>query len=114
MFCLVNLKYLIVIGDGTVNFQESDLELSDDVDEMIVIMWQLVALSKLFFHDYLIEISDASFLFWITWLAFCDADTKGDGKFKILKSARYIVLKNPSLIKNMTLPYLKWVACSKC
>jgi hypothetical protein len=38
MFCLVNLKYLIVIGDGTVNFQESDLELSDDVDEMIVIM----------------------------------------------------------------------------
>ncbi|KAA8533599.1 hypothetical protein F0562_030967 [Nyssa sinensis] len=55
---------------------ESDLQLSDDVVEMIV-------------HK-----------------SFSEADTKGDGRID-QEEWKEFVSKNPTLIKNMTLPYLK-------
>jgi serine/threonine-protein phosphatase 2B regulatory subunit len=51
------------------------------------------------------------FVFWVFPQSFSDADLKGDGKIDPDEWKEF-VSKNPSLIKNMTLPYLKWVASS--
>jgi hypothetical protein len=51
------------------------------------------------------------FVFWVFPQTFSDADLKGDGKIDPDEWKEF-VSKNPSLIKNMTLPYLKWVASS--
>ncbi|PIN02304.1 hypothetical protein CDL12_25182 [Handroanthus impetiginosus] len=54
--------------------------------------------SNLVLSDDIVEI--------IVGTTFCEADTKGDGRIDLDEWTDY-VSKNPTLMKNMTLPHLK-------
>lgn len=94
--------------------QESNLELSDDVVQTIVDKVPIgLALLNLLILAYVIETFWCFFFFlMVSSQTFSDADSKGDGKIDP-EEWKEFVLKNPSIIKNMTLPFLKWVASSK-
>jgi serine/threonine-protein phosphatase 2B regulatory subunit len=84
--------------------RESDLVLSDDVIEIIVDKVQITLTFFTSTFSCLCKVYTLnSFLFPQT---FNEADAKGDGKID-QEEWKEFVLKNPSLIKNMTLPYLK-------
>lgn len=88
---------------------ESDLILSDEYVEQIVDKVQITVTCHLHFHAYLIYIFKISCLLQ----TFNDADSNGDGRIDP-EEWKEFVSKNPSLIKNMTLPYLKWVLNFTC
>jgi hypothetical protein len=73
-----------------------------------------LALLNLLILAYVIETFWCFFFFfsWFPRQTFSDADSKGDGKIDP-EEWKEFVSKNPSIIKNMTLPYLKWVASSR-
>lgn len=82
---------------------ESDLELSDDVIESIV--------DKVLIILHLVIYVLCYSLFYLTipcvsLKTMVEADLKGDGKID-QEEWKEFVAKHPSLIKNMTLPYLK-------
>ncbi|XP_031275487.1 calcineurin B-like protein 4 isoform X2 [Pistacia vera] len=83
---------------------ESDLVLSDDFIETIVNKVQITQPFQL--HYLMLIWSSSSPELCLFSQTFSDADTKGDGKID-LEEWKEFVSKNPSLIKNMTLPHLK-------
>ena len=90
---------------------ESDVTVSDDIVESIVekVLSHIFVLLQ--FLHFLQPVSNMI----LSLDQFCqtmrEADSNGDGKIDKEEWKQYVA-KNPSLLKIMTLPYLKWVSSS--
>eukprot|EP01018_Ginkgo_biloba_P023443 Gb_24001 [translate_table: standard] len=81
---------------------ESDMKLSDDVIETILDKVKQMVIALLNESD--MKLSD-DVIETILDKTFSEADSNGDGKIDIEEWGDF-VMRNPSLLKNMTLPYL--------